>query len=73
MFEIEKIQLTKETWWYKMKRRIFAKRILSVTKDGYYTLAWHWKDGTYELVKYGFSKPDGIVEVPASCRVIHET
>ena len=73
MFEIEKIQLAKETWWHKMKRRIFATPILSVTKKGYYTLAWHWKDGTCEIVKYGFSKPDDIVDLPARCKVIHET
>ena len=73
MFELEKIPLTKETWWQKVKRRLFAKPVLSVTKDGYYTLAWHWKDGTCEVVKHGITEPGGIVEVPPCCRVIHET
>ena len=50
MFELENIQLTKETWWQKFKRRLFAKPVLSVTKEGYYTLAWYWKDGTCEVV-----------------------
>jgi hypothetical protein len=61
----------KETMWQKVNRRLFAKPIISVTKEGYYTLAWHWKDGTCEVVKHGICKPGVIVEVPASSRVIH--
>jgi hypothetical protein len=73
MFELEKIRLTKETWWHKAKRRLFARPVLSITKDGYYALIWYWKNGTCELVKHGINKPGGIVKVPAGCRVIQET
>lgn len=73
MFKINEKHFTKETWWHKLKRWVFAQPILTITKDDSYLLAWHWKDGTYEIVEEGIFKPGGIVEVPIGCRVIQET
>ena len=68
----EAIKYTKETWWHRLKRRFLATPILSIERGGCWTLSWHWKDGTVEVVKAGFSGPGDIIEVPARTKCVRE-
>ena len=73
MFNLDNISTAPDTFWHRLKRRFMAQPILSISKDGVYTLAWYWSNGEFEITKHGQTNPGGIIEIPNRCKVVYET
>lgn len=57
---------------HRLKRYFLARPRLYITREGYYMLAYHWLNGTIEVVEEGFVTHGGIIKVLAMTEVIYE-
>jgi hypothetical protein len=53
----------KDTWWHRVKRKIFAKPYYCIN-EGYITFWWVWESGGIEIVECKEVKPNEAVLMP---------
>lgn len=70
MFDSVKAATVNKGFMHKLKRRLFAKPVCSVTADGYYVIGWIWKSGLCEIVESGRAAPGQIINLPSGCNLI---
>jgi len=58
--------------WTMADREHFALPVLSISREGMYTLSWHWKDGKVEKIKSWRPLPGVYVTLPCGCVVMSE-
>ena len=72
MFEGFEVPIAKRGLWHKVRRFFLAKPICSIVQGGDYVLAYYWRDGTCEVMKFGKAEPGSVIEVPAGTEVRYE-